>query len=164
MDRAIFESFSRICSARLPDEIDQILSAAQGENACAISFITTDDFYGFYLAWNCGNSIDEYYDWENGSEPDFLYQPLVDIVEACEDIDFCTRSDEKWEFAKTLLSILEDNIKQIPDEIFQKNGYRREDVLFFSTMSDGDYIQEMLDASLKMFNAPETLEAYGVMQ
>lgn len=164
MDRAIFESFSQICARRLPDEIDQILSTAKGEKACAISFITTDDFYGFYLAWNCGNSIDEYYDWENGSEPDFLYQPLVDIVEACEDIDFCTRSDEKWEFAKTLLSILEDNIKQIPDEIFQKNGFRREDVLFFSTMSDGDYIQEMLDASLKMLNTPETLEVYGVMQ
>lgn len=27
-------------------------------------------------------------------------------------------------------------------------------------MSDGDYIQEMLDASVRMFNAPATVEAY----
>lgn len=162
MNTAKFEAFGRICSARLPDEINQILSDAKGESACAIGFITTDDFYGFCLTWNYGNSIEGYYDWENGSEPDFLYQPLVDIVEACGDIDFCTRSDEKWEFAETLLTVLENIIRQIPDEIFQKSGFKREDVLFFSTMSDGDYIQEMLDASLKMFNAPETLEAYGI--
>lgn len=36
--------------------------------------------------------------------------------------------------------------------------------LSFSTMSDGNYIQEMLEASVKMFNAPETLKAYGLMQ
>lgn len=162
MNTAKFEAFGRICSARLPDEIDQILSDAKGESACAISFITTDDFYGFYLAWDYSSHIDAYYDWENGSEPDFLYQPLVDIVESCEDIDFCSPSDEKWEFAETLLTVLENIIRQIPDEIFQKSGFKREDVLFFSTMSDGDYIQEMLDASLKMFNAPETLEAYGI--
>ena len=98
-----------------------------------------------------------------GVYPDFLFQPLVDIVESCEDIDFCNPSDEKWEFAQTLLAVLEKNIKQIPDEIFLKNNFKREDILFFATMSDGDYIQEMLDASLKMFNTSETLERYGVI-
>ena len=52
--------------------------------------------------------------------------------------------------------------KQIPDEVFQKNGFQRKDILFFATMGDGDYIEEMLEASVKMFNAPETLEAYGI--
>ena len=164
MDIARFEKFSQICSKQLPNEIDKILHAAKGKSACAIGFITTDDFYGFYLTWDYSNSIDEYYDWENGLEPDFLYQPLVDIVEDCGDIDFCNSSDEKWEFAKALLSVLERSIRQIPDEIFQKSGFRREDILFFSTMSDGDYIQEMIDASVKMFNTSETLEAYGMIQ
>ncbi len=148
----------------MPDEINKILNAAKGENACAVGFITTDDFYGFYLTWNCSNDIDEYYDWENGLEPDFLYQPLVELVDGCKEIDFCNPSDEKWEFAKTLLSVLEKSIRQIPDEIFQKNGFRREDVLFFSTMGDGDYIQEMMDTSIKMFNTSETLEAYGMIR
>lgn len=164
MDTTRFEKFGQECSKELPNEIDKILNAAKGEKACAIGFITTDDFYGFYLSWNYSNSIDEYYNWKNGLEPAFLYQPLVDIVEACEDIDFCNPSDEKWEFAQTLLAVLEKSIKQIPDEIFHKNNFKREDILFFATMSDGDYIQEMMDTSVKMFNTSKTLEAYGVIQ
>lgn len=164
MDITKFETFSEKCSKELPDEIDKILKTANEENVCAIGFITTDDFYGFYLSWDYSNNIKEYYAWENGLEPDFLYQPLVDVVEACQHIDFCNPSDEKWEFAQTLLTVLEKNIKQIPDEIFQKNNFKREDILFFATMSDGDYIQEMLDTSVKMFNTSETLEAYGMIQ
>ena len=163
MDTIKFEKFSQICFKELPNEIDKILKAAKGEKVCAIGFITTDDFYGFYLTWDYSNKINESYNWKNGLEPDFLYQPLVDIVEDCKDIDFCNPSDEKWEFAKTLLSILEKSIKQIPDEIFRKNGFRREDILFFSTMSDGDYIYEMMDTSVKMFNTPETLEKYEII-
>lgn len=164
MDITKFENFRQICSKELPNEINQILNAAKGEKSCAIGFITTDDFYGFYLTWDYSSNIEEYFDWEHGLEPDFLYQPLVDIVENDEEIDFCRPSDEKWEFAKTLLSVLENSIKQIPDEIFQKNSFRREDVLFFSTMSDGDYIQDMIDTSIKMFNTSETLKAYGRIQ
>ena len=162
MNAKKFEQFSQICSKKLANEIAKILNAAKGEEACAIGFITTDDFYGFYLTWNSSNRIEEYFEWEYGLEPDFLYQPLVDIVEHDKEIDFCRPSDGKWEFAKTLLSVLEENIRQIPDEIFLKNGFKREDILFFSTMSDGDYIQEMLDVSVKMFNAPETLKAYEI--
>lgn len=80
------------------------------------------------------------------------------------EIDFCSPSDEKWNFAETLLSVLEKNIKEIPDEIFNKNGFRREDVLFFATMGDGDYIEEMIETSVKMFNAEQTLEAYGLIE
>lgn len=164
MDTAKFEEFGQKCSKQLPNEIDKILNAAKGKKNCAIGFITTDDFYGFYLTWDYSSNINAYYDWENGLEPEFLYQPLVDIVEACEDIDFCNPSDEKWEFAQNLLAVLEKSIKQIPDEIFQKNDFKREDILFFSTMGDGDYIQEMMDASVKMFNTSETRKAYGIMQ
>lgn len=31
-------------------------------------------------------------------------------------------------------------------------------------MADGDYMEEMLDASIKMFNTSETIEAYGLTQ
>ncbi len=131
--------------------------------ACIEHFGKADD--GRCLAWDFSARIDEYFEWENGTEPDFLYDPLVDLVEskACEDIDFCHPSDEKWAFAEAFLSVLESCIRQIPDDIFQKNGFQREEVLFFATMGDGDYIQEMLEASLKMFNAKETLEAFGIV-
>ena len=162
MDQAKFQEFSHQCSEGLPNEIDKILKMAKGEKFCAIGLITTDDFYGCYLTWAYSNNIDEYFEWENGAHPDFLYDPLVDIIEADEEIDFCEPSDEKWDFAETLLSVLEKNIKEIPDEIFQKNGFQRKDILFFATMGDGDYMEEMLEASVKMFNAPETREAYGM--
>lgn len=164
MDIAKFEKFNQLCSEKLPNEINKILQSAKRKKACAIGFITTDDFYGFYLTWNYGNDINEYYNWENGLEPDFLYQPVVDIVEDCNDIDFCVASDKKREFAKTLLSVLKNAITNIPDEIFQNNNFRREDVLFFSTMGSGDYVQDMIDTSLKMFNSSETLKAYGIKQ
>lgn len=162
MDTTRFEAFGELCSQRLPNEIDKILSAVKGEKQCAIGFITTDDFYGFYLTWNNSGNINEYFEWQNAAYPDFLYQPLVDIVENCKDIDLCVASDEKWEFALALLSVPEKSIKGISEEIFRKNGFKREDVLFFSTMGDGDYVGEMLDASVKMFNSPETLGAFGV--
>lgn len=162
MDITMFAKFDQICSKELSNEIDKILMEAKGQKKCAIAFVTTDDFYGFYLSWDYSSNINEYYDWKNGLEPDFLYQPLVDVVEDCQEIDFCNPSEGKWGFAQTLLAVLEKNIKQIPDEIFQKNGFEREDILFFATMGDGDYIQEMLDASLKMFNSIGTMEMYGL--
>ncbi len=163
MNITVFKEFREKCSKELPNEIDKILQKAKGKKACAISFITTDDFYGFYIAWDYSTEIDAYFQWKNGSNPDFLYQPLVDIVEADEEIDFCEPSDEKWNFAETLLSVLEKNIREIPEEIFEKNGFKREDILFFATMGDGYYVQEMLEASAKMFNSQKTLEAYGFL-
>ena len=153
MDIKRFEKFDRELSEKLPNEIGKILKKAKRKKTCAIGFITTDDFYGMYLSWEYTHDIDEYYDWENGSEPDFLYQPLVDIVDNTKDIDLCSASDEKWDFALTLLSVLEKNIKNISDEVFKKNGFERKDILFFATMGDGDYVEEMLEASVKMFNS-----------
>lgn len=163
MDIAIFKEFSQKCSKELPNEIANILKGAKGEATCMIGFITTDDFYGCYLSWDYGKNLKEYYDWENGANPDFLYQPLVDIVESCSKIDLCNPSDEKWAFAQTLLTVLKRCIEQVPDEIFHKYDFKREDILFFATMGDGDYVQEMMDLSVKMFNAPETLGRYGIM-
>lgn len=164
MDITEFEKFEQSCKEGFPKEINHILKLARGKNRCAIGCITTDDFYGCYLTWDYSCDIEEYYDWEQGANPDFLYQPLVDIVEACKEIDFCKPSDEKWEFALTLLTVLDQAIKQLPNEVFSENNFKREDILFFATMSDGDYIQEMLDTSVKMFNSPATLQVYGLIQ
>ena len=157
MDLLRFEEFRNGCNQNLPKVIDEILSTGKQEEHCAIGLITTDDFYGFYITWDFGNDIDteEYCEWtpdDISADTSFLYQPLVDIIDNCEDIDFCNPSEEKWDFAVSILTVLQEVIKQLPDEIFQKNNFKREDVLFFATMGDGDYIYEMLDTSTKMFN------------
>ena len=169
MDTLIFEKFRQECSEKLPKVIDEILSLGKAENLGAIGFITTDDFYGFYVTWDFGNNIDveEYYEWENddiSEDTNFLYQSLVDIVDGCKEIDFCNPSEEKWDFALTLLTTMENIIKQLPDDIFLKNNFKKENILFFSTMGDGDYMQEMFDVSVKKFNTRETLEVFGVLQ
>lgn len=155
-----FESFKNECNENLPKVVDEILSTGKHENHCAISLITTDDFYGFYVTWDFGDDIDsgKYFEWtpdDISTDTNFLYQPLVDIVDSCKDLDFCNPSKEKWDFAVSLLTVLQEVIRQIPDEVFRKNDFKREDVLFFATMGDGDYMYEMLDASAKMFNAQE---------
>lgn len=167
MDLQKFEIFRNECNQNLPKVVDEILGTCKHENRCAVGLITTDDFYGFDVTWNYGNDIDtgKYFEWapDNiSADTNFLYQPLVDIVDSCKDIDFCSPSKEKWDFAVSLLTVLQEVIKNLPDEIFQKNNFKREDVLFFATMGDGDYIYEMLDTSIRMFNAQEALEAFGV--
>ena len=152
-----FKTFDQACAANLADEVNKILKAAQGHQKCAIGFITTDDFYGCYLCWDYSHDIKEYFDWENSLAPEFLYQPLVDVVEACQEIDFCNPSEEKWEFAKAFLAVLDQNIRRLPEQIFADHNFKRDDVLFFATMGDGDYVQEMLDASLELFHAPDTV-------
>lgn len=154
VDLTRFEQFRAGCESHLADTVDGILRAGSGKKPCAIGFITTDDFQGFYLSWAYTDQIETYYDWEEEDQalyPDYLYDPLVEVVDACQEIDFCNPSDEKWEFAKGLLTVLRDAIRKIPDEVFHNHHYQREDVLFFATMSDGDYVQEMLETSLEMF-------------
>lgn len=161
MDVSRFSEFDRQLKEKLADAIGEILNkgkrrglfAGNGNKVSAIGFITTDDFYGFYLTWSYKEAdIEEYYDWKNASYPSFLYQPLVDIVDNSKDIDLLHKSDEKWEFAQALLTVLEQNIKQLPDALFTENDCKRQDIKFFATMSDGDYIQEMLEASVSLFN------------
>lgn len=165
MELLKFENFKNECNRNLPNVVYEILSTDRHETHCAIGLITTDDFYGFYVTWAFGNDIDirEYFEWnpeDVSTNTDFLYQPLVDVVDSCGNIDFCNPSKEKWDFAVELLTVLQEVINQFPDEIFSKNNFKREDVFFFATMGDGDYIDEMLDTSVKMFNAQATLETF----
>ena len=167
MDLRTFDGFKKGCDQNLPQVVDEILGKCRHENHCAIGLITTDDFYGFYITWDFGNDIDagNYFEWEPDDirvDTNFLYQPLVDIVDRCKDIDFCSPSEEKWDFAVSLLTVLQEIINQLPNEIFQKKNFKREDVLFFSTMGDGDYVNEMLDTSIKMLNDQKTLEKFKI--
>lgn len=160
-----FKEFNKQCSKELAGVIDEILKTENDKKVSAIGFITTDDFYGCYVSWDYeGCDVDEYYDWEQGLYPAFLYQPLVDVVDASKEIDFLQKNEEKWNFALSLLTVLEENIKQIPDEVFSENHYKREDILFFATMSDGDYVDEMLQESIKMFNTEETINKHEIDQ
>ena len=162
MDLTRFEKFREGLAACLPGAVSQILGKEKGSDFCEIGFITTDDLYGCFITWDTSGCIDEYFDWDQQLEPetDFLYQPLVEVVDACKDIDLCTASPEKWEFVKGFLSVLEGAVKALPDEVFEENGFAREDILFFATMSDGDYVAEMMNTSLRSFNSMETMEIY----
>ena len=62
----------------------------------------------------------------------------------------------------SLLTVLQQVIGSLPNEIFAHNNFKKEDVLFFATMGDGDYIYKMLDASIRMLNTQKTLEAFGI--
>lgn len=160
-----FEKFNKKCLENLPCAIDQVLSRNQEKRIYALGFITVDDYTGFYLSWDYNNhNIYESFEWQQSIHPDFLYSPLVEVVDDCTEIDFTSPSDEKWGFGQALLTVLSNNIRLIPDEIFYKNNYKREDILFFATMADGDYMDEMLDVSLEMFNTLETVEAYKIIQ
>lgn len=168
MDMSIFAQFENGLSKYLTIAINDILQKGKGKKIYGIGFITTDDFYGFYITYDFwdeskGCNINEYCEWGESyhPKPDFLYQPLVDIVDASS-IDFTVKSDEKWEFGKELLSVMAKYIEDIPCDIFTKNGYSREDVIFFATMSAGDYMSEMMNESLRIFNNINVLEKYGL--
>lgn len=164
MDMSRFAELNGQMKEKLASVVDEILKSGskglfgkKGNKVQAIGFITTDDFYGFYVTWSSKKGdINNYYDWKNALYPEFLYQPLVDVVDSTKDIDLLRKSDEKWEFAEALLTVLGDNINTLPSELFERYGCRREDILFFATMSDGDYIAEMLECSLELFNPQRT--------
>ena len=94
MELTRFEKFREGLAAHLPGAIDEILKKEKGSDFCEIGFMTTDDFYGCFITWDTSGCIDEYFDWDQQLEPetDFLYQPLVEVVDACKDIDLCTAS------------------------------------------------------------------------
>lgn len=163
-NKDLFSVFAGECEKHLKKEIENILKKMQGKEYCSVGFITVDDLYGFYLSWSDNNNIEEFFDWENGSEPDFLYQPLVNVVDSHKEIDFCSPNEAKWNFIVKVLEILRDSIKNLPDNMYQKYGFERKDVLYFATMGDGDYIEDMMKISLKMFNSEETIKKYGIVE
>ena len=122
MELTRFEKFREGLAAHLPGAIDEILKKEKGSDFCEIGFMTTDDFSGCFITWDTSGSIDEFYDWDEQLEPetDFLYQPLVDVAAACKEIDLCTASPEKWEFAVAYMAVLEASIKALPEEVFTK--------------------------------------------
>lgn len=157
MDLLKFEKFKNGCQQNLPKLVDEILSTGKQEDHCAIGLITDADLFGFFVTWEFGNDADisRYYEWDHAvisPNIDFLEQPLIDICEEYGDIVFGDPSEEKWDFIVSLLTVLQEVIKQIPDEIFQKNNFRRGNVFFFATMGDDDYQCEMYDTSIAMFN------------
>ena len=85
MDLTRFEKFREGLAAHLPGAVSQILGKEKGSDFCEIGFITTDDLYGCFITWDTSGCIDEYFDWDQQLEPetDFLYQPLVEVVDAC---------------------------------------------------------------------------------
>lgn len=48
--------------------------------------------------------------------------------------------------------------------IFKKKGFKRRDVLLFAITGDGDYKDEMMEISIKMFNAKEILKVYELIE
>ena len=123
MDQAKFQEFSHQCSEGLPNEIDKILKMAKGEKFCAIGLITTDDFYGCYLTWAYSNNIDEYFEWENGAHPDFLYDPLVDIIEADEEIDFWNHPMKSGILRKLCFPYWKKISKRYPMKSFKRTAF-----------------------------------------
>ena len=72
MDTTRFQDFQRGLRAKLPAAVDRILARARGRDCCLIGFLTTDDFYGCYLAWDTTGSIDQYFEWDQlETETDF---------------------------------------------------------------------------------------------
>ncbi|WP_321388066.1 DUF4303 domain-containing protein [uncultured Enterococcus sp.] len=161
-----FDIFSQELTEQLPAVIEEILSIPSENRVYSIAFITTDDFYGFYVSFDYDtvdnpHNIWEHFEWKHAIYPSFLYQTLVDIVEAST-IDFTRTSDEKWAFAEQLMVLLNKHIQALSHEVFEKYGYQKENILFFTTMSDGDYMDELLTESAKLFNQSGTFEKYQI--
>ncbi len=152
MDAARFAPFDRACAQELPKAVADILEAWKGEEPPTIGFITTDDFYGCFLAWGERNDITNYFSWRDAAYPDFLYRSLVDVAEASQDIDLLQPSEEKWAFALAFLETLAKNLRLLSEELFRQRGWHREEITFFAAQSDGDYVRELLDESLKVLN------------
>ncbi|MBP1044664.1 DUF4303 domain-containing protein [Enterococcus sp. BWM-S5] len=161
-----FEQFDQELREQLPSVIEEALSAEANDKIYSIAFVTTDDYYGFYVASdhdteNNPHNIWEFFEWKQAIYPKFLYQTVVEIVESSP-IDFTKRSDEKWNFGQQLMGLLNKHIQSLQSEVFEKHGYQKEDILFFMTMSDGDYMDELLVESVKLFNQSETIEKYQI--
>ncbi|WP_347253067.1 hypothetical protein [Leminorella grimontii] len=155
--RIEFADFEKTLNSNLAESIRQVLQAK--ERVTYIGFVTTDDFYGAFVTYNRPEeqNIWEHSEWGQGLSPDFLYQPLVDVVEKNEYINFMEPSKEKWQFAETLMAVFSEQLQLLPDEVFSKAGYKRDELIFFMTMSDGDYMDEMLIESVERFNSKETI-------
>jgi len=163
-----FVDFDNELKEKFNGAISEILKSGNGKQVYTIGFITTDDFYGFYttldyIGDNGEMNIDEFTEWDHQSykgDAGFMCATIVDVIDKI-DIEFTVgKTKDKWEVATALMNILAKHIKAIPDEVFTKAGHNREDVFFFTTQSDGNYMDEMYVESRKLFNSLETIEKF----
>lgn len=156
--REKFTNFEQILKEKLAVLVAQVLQAK--DRITYIGFITTDDFYGAFITWNQAqeNNIWESCEWKADLSSGFLYQPLVDIVENDQEINFMAPCPEKWLFAETLMDVFRDALNQIPEDVFMDAGYKRDEIIFFMTMSDGDYMDEMMITSVELWNSQEAIQ------
>ena len=152
--------------------ISEILSYKKEEKIYGIAFVTTDDYYGMYIAFETLENLNRskrpntfWFVNEWGySDSDLsvkfnqeLYQNLVDVIEINKEMEFTKPSDEKWEFAMQLMQAIKEAIDSLPQFIFEQNNYSKDDIVFLATMSDGDYMEEMFLESARIFNSPLAL-------
>jgi len=163
-----FVCFDNELKEKFNDVISEILKSGNGKQVYIIGFITTDDFYGFYITLDyVGNdgemNIDEFTEWDHQSykgDSKFMYTTVVEVIDAT-DFDFtASKTKDKWAVATALMNIIAKHIKAIPEEVFTNAGHNREDIFFFATQGDGNYMDEMYVESRKLFNSPATVEKF----
>lgn len=173
MSKFLFNEFKEQLKAIMPEHINEILSAQPQNKIYAIAFVTTDDFYGMYTAYETKEkllslggaeeinahqwSANEWSYSMNGPR-DIFYDCLVNIAESDHQINLMVPSDEKWGYAVSFLDVVCEAIQSVPQQVFKDNGYSKEEIVFFVTMSDGDYMDEMIIESAKKCNAPATIQ------
>lgn len=162
-----FMNFDNALKEKFNDAISEILKSGNDKQIYTIGFITTDDFYGFYIPYDYVGSngemnIDEFYEWTHAykSSDDFMYKSVIEVIDAT-DFDFtASKTKDKWTVATALMNILAKHIKAIPNEVFTATGHNREDIFFFATQGDGNYMDEMYVTSRDLFNSRATIEKF----
>ena len=110
-------------------------------------------------------NIDEFTEWDHQaydgwSNEKFMYTTVVDVIEEI-DFDFTARkTKDKWDVATALMNIIARNLKAIPNEVFENTEHNREDIFFFATQGDGNYMDEMYVESRRLFNGAATIEKF----
>lgn len=176
-----FKYFKYNLEKVLPELIGEILSFKREEKVYGIAFITTDDLYGMYVAFQTEETQKENIEelkklgiqqdsrwfpneWKyssdqlKGNYSKELYTNLVSIVEKNHTINLLEPSKEKWEFISCFIKILQSAVISIDSSVFEKYGYKREDIVFLTTMSDGDYMECMKEESIQLFNSYDALK------
>ena len=167
----MLNKFTEELKVAMPQLISEILSYRNEEKVYGIAFVTTDDYYGMYVAFETLEHMKQLKNPENTwfvNEWGYsdtalptkfnkeLYQNLVNVIETDDGIDFTKPSDEKWNFAVQLIQAIKEAIDVVPQTLFEQYGYLKDDIVFLTTMSDGDYMDEMLLESTKLFNSFKT--------
>lgn len=166
----MWKNFKEDLKKALPQLVTEILDYKSEEKVYAIAFLTTDDFYGMYVAFETienlkrskysADSIQWFANEWTYSDQELptkfnkeLYTNLVEVIDASTDIDLMRPSNEKWNFAIQFMEVIKEAIDCVPQSLFEQYGYVKDDIVFLATMSDGDYMDEMLLESAKRFNS-----------